>query len=81
MSVQENKQKAVYQPRLSSSAWTKMRQTALALTFRGKAFAASFWTGITVKVEDRRTKQQKAILSNVNGMVREVELMAVMNPS
>jgi len=39
------------------------------------------WKGLTVKVKDRRLKKQKTILSNVNGMVSEGELMAVMGPS
>lgn len=39
------------------------------------------WTGLTVKAKDRRSKKEKTILSNVNGMVREGELMAVMGPS
>ncbi len=49
--------------------------------FQNKSIRSFLWTGLTVKVEDRRTKQQKAILSNVDGMVTEGELMAVMGPS
>lgn len=49
--------------------------------FQNKSIRSFLWTGVTVKVEDRRTKQQKAILSNVDGMVREGELMTVMGPS
>lgn len=49
--------------------------------FQNKSIRSFLWTGLTVKVEDRRTKRQKAILSNVDGMVTEGELMAVMGPS
>lgn len=49
--------------------------------FQNKSIRSFLWTGVTVKVEDRRTKRQKAILSNVDGMVTEGELMAVMGPS
>ena len=49
--------------------------------FYNKSIRSFLWTGVTVKVKDRHSKQHKSILSNVDGMVREGELMAVMGPS
>lgn len=49
--------------------------------FHNKSIRSFLWTGVTVKVKDRQSKQPKTILSNVDGMVREGELMAVMGPS
>ncbi|OCK81639.1 putative ABC transporter [Lepidopterella palustris CBS 459.81] len=39
------------------------------------------WEGITVTVKDRETKQPKDILSDVNGIVKAGELLALMGPS
>ncbi|KAL2354972.1 putative ABC transporter [Cryomyces antarcticus] len=39
------------------------------------------WEGVTVTVKDRQTKQQKTILSDVNGVVKSGELLALMGPS
>lgn len=39
------------------------------------------WKGVTVNVMDRQTKQPKPILSDVNGIVRSGELLALMGPS
>lgn len=49
--------------------------------FYNKGIRSFLWTGITVKVKDRQSKQHKTILSNIDGMVKEGELMAVMGPS
>lgn len=49
--------------------------------FYNKGIRSFLWTGITVKVKDRQSKQRKTILSNIDGMVKEGELMAVMGPS
>lgn len=48
--------------------------------FYNKSIRSFLWKGVTVKVKDRK-KQHKTILSNIDGMVREGELMAVMGPS
>ena len=39
------------------------------------------WRGVTATVTDRQTKQPKAILSDVSGLVRAGELLALMGPS
>jgi ABC-type multidrug transport system ATPase subunit len=49
--------------------------------FRNKGVRSFLWTGVTVNVKDRHSKEDKTILSNVDGMVKEGELMAVMGPS
>lgn len=49
--------------------------------FHNKSIRSFLWTGVTVKVKDRHTKKDKTILSNVNGLVKEGELLAVMGPS
>jgi ABC-type multidrug transport system ATPase subunit len=49
--------------------------------FRNKSVRSFLWTGVTVNVKDRHSKKDKTILSHVDGMVKEGELMAVMGPS
>jgi ABC-type multidrug transport system ATPase subunit len=49
--------------------------------FRNESVRSFLWTGVTVNVKDRHSKEDKTILSNVDGMVKEGELMAVMGPS
>ncbi|KAF2453772.1 ABC transporter [Lineolata rhizophorae] len=39
------------------------------------------WEGITVTVNDRNTKSKKQILTDINGFVKEGELLALMGPS
>lgn len=39
------------------------------------------WKGITVTVKDRQSRQPKTILSDVSGIVRSGELLALMGPS
>jgi len=39
------------------------------------------WKGVTVTVKDRQTQQPKTILSDVNGLVKSGELLALMGPS
>lgn len=39
------------------------------------------WNSITVTVKDRQYKQPKTILSDVNGIVKSGELLALMGPS
>ncbi|KAM0723909.1 hypothetical protein Q7P37_000899 [Cladosporium fusiforme] len=39
------------------------------------------WKGVTVTVKDRQTQQPKTILSDVNGIVKSGELLALMGPS
>jgi len=39
------------------------------------------WKGVTVTVKDRQSKQPKTILSDVNGIVKSGELLALMGPS
>ncbi|EHK22118.1 uncharacterized protein TRIVIDRAFT_151139 [Trichoderma virens Gv29-8] len=39
------------------------------------------WSGVTVSVRDRSTKQPKKIVDNVEGIVRSGELCALMGPS
>lgn len=40
-----------------------------------------FWHGITVKVNDRKTKAPKNLLDDVNGEVKAGEVLALMGPS
>jgi hypothetical protein len=49
--------------------------------FHNESIRSFLWTGVTVNVKDRNSKKDKVILSNVDGMVKEGELMAVMGPS
>lgn len=49
--------------------------------FHNKSIRSFLWTGVTVTVKDRQSKQHKTILSNIDGMVKQGELMAVMGPS
>jgi ABC-type multidrug transport system ATPase subunit len=49
--------------------------------FCNKSIRSFLWTGVSVNVKDRHSKKDKTILSNVDGMVKEGELMAVMGPS
>lgn len=39
------------------------------------------WQGVSVVVKDRKTKQPKAILQNVDGIVEAGEICALMGPS
>lgn len=39
------------------------------------------WRGVTVTVKDRQSQQQKTILSDINGIVKAGELLALMGPS
>ena len=39
------------------------------------------WRGVTVTVKDRQSQQPKTILSDVNGIVKAGELLALMGPS
>ncbi|KAL9114838.1 MAG: hypothetical protein Q9227_001081 [Pyrenula ochraceoflavens] len=39
------------------------------------------WRHVTVRVQDRATKQEKAILSDANGLVHAGEVLAIMGPS
>lgn len=39
------------------------------------------WRGVSVNVKDRQSREDKAILNNVNGIVYAGELMAIMGPS
>lgn len=39
------------------------------------------WKGVTVTVKDRQSQQPKTILSDVNGVVKSGELLALMGPS
>jgi len=39
------------------------------------------WKNITVTVKDRQSKRPKTILSDVNGVVKSGELLALMGPS
>ncbi|PNS15068.1 ABC transporter G family member [Sphaceloma murrayae] len=39
------------------------------------------WKGVTVTVKDRQTQQPKNLLSDVNGLVKAGELLALMGPS
>jgi ABC-type multidrug transport system ATPase subunit len=39
------------------------------------------WKGVTVTVKDRQSQQPKTILSDVNGIVKSGELLALMGPS
>lgn len=39
------------------------------------------WKGVSVQVKDRQTKQQKHILSDVDGFVKAGEMLALMGPS
>lgn len=39
------------------------------------------WKGVTVTVKDRQTQQPKNILSDINGIVKSGELLALMGPS
>lgn len=38
------------------------------------------WKGVSVQVKDRQTKQQKHILSDVDGFVKAGEMLALMGP-
>jgi hypothetical protein len=38
------------------------------------------WEAASVSVKDRTTKQPKAILSGVNGLVKAGEMLAIMGP-
>lgn len=39
------------------------------------------WKGVTVTVKDRQTQQPKHLLSDVSGMARAGQLVALMGPS
>ncbi|KAL4920083.1 P-loop containing nucleoside triphosphate hydrolase protein [Aspergillus aurantiobrunneus] len=39
------------------------------------------WTDLTVTVKDRRTKQPRNLIENINGSVQQGELVALMGPS
>ena len=39
------------------------------------------WKCVTVTVKDRQSQQPKTILSDVNGIVKSGELLALMGPS
>lgn len=39
------------------------------------------WTNVTVAVEDRKRGQDKAIVVDVNGIVRAGQLLTIMGPS
>ncbi|TKA66773.1 hypothetical protein B0A55_09100, partial [Friedmanniomyces simplex] len=39
------------------------------------------WKGVTVSVKDRQSQQPKTILSDINGIVKAGELLALMGPS
>lgn len=39
------------------------------------------WKGVTVTVKDRQSQQPKTLLSDVNGIVKAGELLALMGPS
>ena len=39
------------------------------------------WKGVAVTVKDRQSQQPKTILSDVNGIVKSGELLALMGPS
>ncbi|KAI7375759.1 hypothetical protein KC332_g18537, partial [Hortaea werneckii] len=39
------------------------------------------WKGVTVTVKDRQTQQPKNILSDISGIVKSGELLALMGPS
>ncbi|QIX01973.1 hypothetical protein AMS68_007490 [Peltaster fructicola] len=39
------------------------------------------WKGVTVTVKDRQSQQPKTILSDINGLVKAGELLALMGPS
>jgi len=39
------------------------------------------WKGVTVTVKDRQSQQPKTILSDINGIVKAGELLALMGPS
>jgi len=49
--------------------------------FHNRSVRSFLWTGVTVNVKDKHSKRDKTILSNIDGMVKEGELMAVMGPS
>lgn len=39
------------------------------------------WRDVTVSVEDSRTKSEKNLLSNINGLVYAGEILAILGPS
>lgn len=39
------------------------------------------WKGVTVTVKDRQSQQPKTILSDIHGIVKSGELLALMGPS
>jgi len=39
------------------------------------------WKGVTVSVKDRQSQQPKTIISDINGIVKAGELLALMGPS
>ena len=39
------------------------------------------WKGVSVTVKDRQSQQPKTILSDINGIVKAGELLALMGPS
>lgn len=49
--------------------------------FEKNSVGSFLWTGLNVKVKDRTSRNFKPILSGVNGMVKEGQVMAVMGPS
>lgn len=49
--------------------------------FHNRSVRSFLWTGVTVSVKDKHSKRDKNILSNIDGMVKAGEVMAVMGPS
>ncbi|KAK5163056.1 uncharacterized protein LTR77_010991 [Saxophila tyrrhenica] len=49
--------------------------------FRNDEYDSFMWEDISVTVETRRPKQKKTILSDVSGIVKKGELLALMGPS
>jgi ABC-type multidrug transport system ATPase subunit len=39
------------------------------------------WKGVTVTIRDRQSQQPKTLLSDINGIVKSGELLALMGPS
>jgi len=58
--------------RITSSGYAQVTNTHI------RSFG---WKNVTVMVKDRKSKQPKAILENINGTVKSGEMLALMGPS
>ena len=58
--------------RIECGGYTRLENTGI------RSFG---WKGVTVKVNNRHSHAQKAILSDVTGIVKAGEMIAVLGPS